>query len=58
MSFVIKDYHVLDKYNEMWDKIKETLHIKFHRMPAYVEKYIRANVREFNGAIKTKFLGD
>ena len=28
MSFVIKDY-VLDKYNEIWDKIKETLNINF-----------------------------
>ena len=25
MSFVIKDDFVLDKYNEIWDKIKETL---------------------------------
>ena len=25
MSFVIKDDDVLDKYNEIWDKIKETL---------------------------------
>ena len=25
MSFVIKDDDVLDKYNEMWDKIKEKL---------------------------------
>ena len=27
-------------------------------MPVYDEKYIKAKVREFNGAIKTKFLGD
>ena len=58
MSFVIKDDYVLDKYNEIWDKIKETLNIKFHSMPVYDEKYIKAKVREFNGAIKTNFLGD
>ena len=58
MSFVIKDDDVLDKYNEIWDKIKETLNIKFHSMPVYDEKYIKAKVREFNGAIKTNFLGD
>ena len=28
MSFVIKDDDVLDKYNEIWDKIKEKLNIK------------------------------
>ena len=58
MSFVIKDDDVLDKYNEIWDKIKETLSIKFHSMPVYDEKYIKAKVREFNGVIKTNFLGD
>ena len=58
MSVVIKDDYVLDKYNEIWDKIKETLNIKFHRMPVYDEKYIRAKVREFNSAIKRNFLGD
>ena len=57
MSFLIKDDMCLDKYNEIWDKIKETLNIKFHGMPVYDEKYIKATVREFNGVIKTNFLG-
>ena len=57
-SFVIKDDDVLDKYNKIWDKIKETLSIKFHSMPVYDEKYIKTKVREFNGVIKTNFLGD
>ena len=30
MSFMVKDGNVLDKYNEMWDKIKEKLTINFH----------------------------
>ena len=58
MSFVIKDDVVLDKYNEIWDKIKEKLNIKFHSMPVYDEKCIKAKVREFNVAIKTNFLGN
>ena len=58
MSFVIRDDSVLDKYNETWDKIKETLNIKFHTMPIYDEKYIKFKVRKFNGVIKTNFLGD
>ena len=58
LSFVIKDDDVLDKYNEIWDKIKNMLNIKFHSMPAYNEKYIKAKVREFNSVIKTNFLGD
>ena len=58
MSFIIKDDDILDKYNEIWDKIKETLNIKFHSMPVYDEKYIKAKVRQFNGVMKTNFLGD
>ena len=55
MSFVIKDYDVLDKYNETCNKIKETLSIKFHSTPVYDEKYIKAKVTEFSGVIKTTF---
>ena len=58
MSFVIKDNSVLDKYNKIWDKMKETLNINFHSMPVYDEKYVKVKVREFNGAIKTNFLGE
>ena len=58
MSLVIKDDDVLHKYNEIWEIIKKTLNIEFHSMPVYDEKYINAKVREFNGVIKTNFLGD
>ena len=58
MSFLIKNDRVLHKYNKIWDKIKETLNIKFHSMPVYDEKYIKAKVREFDGVIKTNFFGD
>ena len=58
MSFMIKNDDVLDKYNEIWSKFKNTLNIKFHSMPVYYEKYIKTKVREFNGVIKTNFLGD
>ena len=45
MYFVIKDDDVLDKYNEIWDKIKKTC-IKFHSMPVYDEKHIKTKVRD------------
>ena len=47
MSFVTKDDDMLDKYNEIWDKIKGKLNIKFHNMPVCDERYIKAKVREF-----------
>ena len=57
-SFVIKDDMRLHKYNEIWDKIEEKLNMNFHSMAAYDETYIKAKVKEFNGMIKTNFLGD
>ena len=58
MSFIIKDDDVLDKYDEIWDKVKETLNIKFHSLPLYDETYMKAKLREFNGVIKTNFFSN
>ena len=58
MSFVIKDDDVLDKCNAISDKIKGELNIKFHSMPVYDEKHIKAKIIELNGVIKVNFLGD
>ena len=58
MSFLIKDDEVWDKYNKMWDVIKDKLDIKFHSEPVYEYKYLKAKVREFDGVIKTNFLGN
>ena len=55
---MIKDDSVFDKYNEIWNKIKGKLNIKFHSLPVYDEKYIKAKVIEFNGVIKANVLGD
>ena len=52
---MIKDDSVFDKYNEIWNKIKGKLNIKFHSLPVYDEKYIKAKVIEFNGVIKPNF---
>ena len=46
------------KYNKIQNKVKEKLSIKFHSMPVYDETYIKAKIREFDGKIKTNFLGD
>ena len=58
MSFFIKDDEACDKYDNIWDVIKNKLNIKFHSEPVYEYKYIKAKVREFNGVIKTNFLNN
>ena len=58
MSFLIKDDEVWEKYQKSWDVIKSKLGIKFHSEPICEKKYLKAKVREFDGVIKTNFLGN
>ena len=58
MSLSIKNSEVWEKYEEIWNVIKNKLGIKFHSEPIYEYKYLKAKVREFNGNIKTNFLGN
>ena len=58
MSFLIKNVEVWEKYEEIWDVIKNKLGIKFHSEPIYEKKYLKAKIREFDGDIKTNFLGN
>ena len=58
MSFLIKDNAVWHKYDKIWNVIKEKLGIKFHSEPVYEYKYLKVKLREFDGVIKTKLLGN
>ena len=58
MSFLIKNSEVWEKYEDIWNVIKNKLNIKFHSQPIYENEYLQAKVREFNGNIKTNFLGN
>ena len=58
MSFLIKDDEVWEKYDKIWDAIKNKLRIKLHSEPVYEYKYLKSKVREFNGVIKTNLLGN
>ena len=58
MSFKIKDEDIYLKYNEIWNKIKSILNVKFHSQPIYDEKYIKTKVKTFNSVINTLSSGD
>ena len=58
MSFMIEDDRESVKYNEIWNKVKNTLNIQFHSIPVYAEKHIKTKVKEFNGVVNTNFWGD
>ena len=58
MSFLIKNSEVWEKYEDIWNVIKNKLNIKFHSQPIYENKYLKTKVRQFDGSIKTNFLGN
>ena len=56
MSFLIKNHELWEKYDDIWDVIKNKLGIKFHSKSIYDQKYLKAKVRKFDSVIKTIFL--
>ena len=58
IPFMIKDDSVLVKYNEIWNKIKKSLNIKFHSEPVYDKEYIKNETKAFNGVVDTVFSDD
>ena len=58
MSFLIKHDEVWDKYDKIFDVIKDKLNINFHSEPVYEYKYLETKVGEYNGEIKTNFLNN
>ena len=58
ISFLIKYSEVWEKYEDTWNVIKNKLNIKFHSQPIYENKYLKTKAREFDGSIKTNFLGN
>ena len=55
MFFLVKNIEVQEKYEEIWNVIKNKPNIKVHSQPIYENKYLKAKVSEFNGNIKTNF---
>ena len=57
MSFQIEDESVYLKYTEIWNKVKNSLNVKFQQS-FYDDKYIKAKVKAFNSRINTIFSGN
>ena len=53
MYFLIKIDELLQKYNETWEKIKNSIKKEFDSEPSYNEKYVKAKVKSYNGKIIT-----
>ena len=58
MLFKVEDDNVYIRYNQIWNKIKELLDVKFYNEPIYDDSYIKTKVKAFSDMIKTLFSGD
>ena len=56
--FLIEDDEIWENYEDIWYVIKNKLSIKFHSKPTYDKTYLKGKVRDFDGKIKTNFLGN
>ena len=55
MSFLIKDDELLEKYNEIWEKVKNIIKKKFDTELLYSEKYLKTKIKSYNGKINPNF---
>ena len=55
MSFWIKDDEMWEKYEQIWDVIKNKLGIKFHSEPVHEKKYLKAKEEDLIAKLKQSF---
>ena len=55
MSFLIKVDKLFEKYNEVFEKVKDTLKKEFDNEPAYDKKYLKGKTKSYNVKINTNF---
>ena len=55
MSLLIKDDDLLEKYNEIWEKVKNSIKKKFDSELVYSEKYLEYKIKSYNGKINKNF---
>ena len=53
--FLIKDDELLQKYNEIWEIVKNNLKKEFDCEPVYNQKYLKAKIKSYNEKINTNF---
>ena len=49
------DDELLEKYNEVWEKVKNSTKKEFDSEPVYNEKYLKTIIKSYNGKINTNF---
>ena len=55
MTFLIKDDELLEMYNKIWEKVKDSLKKEFDSEPVYNKKYLEAKIKSYCRKINTNF---
>ena len=54
-TFLIKDDELLEKYNEIWEKVRNITKNEFDSEPVYNKKYLRTKIKSYSEQISTNF---
>ena len=59
VSFKISDNKLLKKYTQIWEKVTNSLNLKFDSEPVYGDnnKYIKTEIKIYDGNVNTNFQG-
>ena len=52
---MIKDDELLERYNEILEKVKNIIKTEFDSEPVYNGKYLKAKIKSYNRKINTNF---
>ena len=55
ISFLTKDDELLEKFNEIWENVKDSLKKEFDSEPGYHENDLKVKIKSYNGKINTNF---
>ena len=54
-SFLIKNDKLLEKHNEIWGKVRNSVKREFYIEPVYNEKYLEAKIKSYDRKININF---
>ena len=51
MNLLVNDKEILEKYCEIWNKIKSLIKKEFNSEPVYHDQYIKTKIKIYNGKV-------
>lgn len=58
MDIVINDKKFLEKYNEIWDKVSNSVNKRFNSEWVYNKEYVKTKIKYHRDKINSNFHGD